>query len=86
MSDVTNPPRRDNRLPADHRVQLYTQAMHVGIVILVIAGATALGLLHDIRSVDTITIYGTALGYAGGAASAATRGRSSRDSGNGAGR
>lgn len=63
-------------LPADHKVQLYTQAMHVGIVVLICVGATILGLLHDIRSVDTVTIYGTALGYAGGAASAATRGRS----------
>jgi len=58
-------------------LQLYTQMMHVGVVVIVVVAAVILALRGDIRASDATTILGAALGYAGGAAASSTRTRSS---------
>lgn len=61
------------------RLALWTQAMHVAVVALIVvctAGLSASGHLSD---QSATAVFGTALGYAGGAAASRAGGRVTED-------
>ena len=67
-------------LSGDHRAQLYSDAIHGGVIIIVVISATILASVTRVVSSDTLSaVYLGAIGYAAGRAGQVQRTRSYPD-------